>query len=168
MDLAGALTEQLATARRVIASGSVVIPAWRIGTPDGEYLILTQYDETKPEQRERGLYLIDRFMVWKCATAFVFTAEGSHRDERGHEHEVLIGASISRAHVIGARQIIMRGAVPTTVSFGKLEPFEGRDAVDPLLLGLLPSGKSSVDEWEARLLASMFGENGEMPAHRLN
>lgn len=173
MDLADALTEQLAAARRVVTSGSVVIPAWRIGTPDGEYLILTQYDETEPEQIQRGLYLIGRFMAWKLATSFVHTAEGTHRDERGREHEHIVGAGISRAQVIGARQRIMRTANSrawgsTAVEFGHLEPFQGRDAVDPLLLALLPSGQSSVDEKEARLLASLFGEDGEMPAHRLN
>ena len=56
----------------------------------------------------------------------------------------------------------------TAVEFGPLEPFQGREAVDPLLLALLPSGQSSVDEKEARLLASLFREDGEMPAHRLN
>jgi hypothetical protein len=165
MDLAEALTEQLAAARRVVTSGSTVIPAWRIGTPDGEYLILTQYDETKPEQRERGLYLIGRFMAWKLATSFVLTAEGTHRDDRGREHEHLIGAGISSSQVIGARQRITRKA---RVEFGHLEPFQSRDAVDPVLLALLPAGQSSVDEKEARLLASLFGEDGEMPAHRLN
>lgn len=174
MDLADALTDQLAAARRVVTSGSVVIPAWRIGTPDGQYLILTQYDETKPEQLERGLYLIGRFMAWKLATWFVHTGEGTHRDERGREHEHIIGAGISRAQVIGARQRITRTSRSsalsehTAVEFGPLEPFQGREAVDPLLLALLPSGQSSVDEKEARLLASLFREDGEMPAHRLN
>lgn len=173
MDLADALTEQLAAARRVVASGAVVIPAWRIGTPDGEYLILTQYDETKPEQIERCLYLIGRFMAWKLATSFVHTAEGTHRDERGREHEHIVGAGISRAQVIGARQRIMRTANSrawgsTAVEFGPLEPFQGKDAVDPLLLALLPIGPTTVDEKEARLLASLFAEGGEIPAHRLN
>lgn len=174
MDLAAALAEQLDSARRIVASGSVVIPAWRLSTPEGQFLILTRFDESKPEQRERALVLIGKFMGWKLATAFVFTAEGSHRDDDGHEHEYLIGAGISRGQVIGARQRISRTAETTAVSFhtavefGELEPFSGSDAVDPVLLDLLPKGSVSIDEEEARVLASLFGEDGEMPAHRIN
>lgn len=173
MDLKHAIADQMETGRRVIASGHTVVPAWRIGTPDGTFLILTRFDEAKPEQRERALALVGRFMVWKLATAFVFMAEGTGRDELGADHDYLTAAGISRDAVIVARQRIHRtspaaGPVHVTADFDPIEGFEGRDLVDPLLLSLLPAGSVTVDDSEARLLASLFGEDGEMPAHRLH
>lgn len=171
MDLRTALAEQMATGRRIVASGQVVVPAWRIGTPAGTFLILTRFDEAQPEQRDRALTLVGRFMAWKLATAFVFTAEGIGQDELGAEHDYLTGAGISRGEVIVARQRIVRTAstaAPSLVEFGPTETFGGRDAIDPLLLALLPSGAVTIDETEARLLASLFGEGGELPAHRLH
>lgn len=173
MDLETALAEQLETARRIITSGHVVVPAWRIGCPDGQFLILTRFDEAEPEQRERALALVGRFMAWKLATAFVFTAEGTGRDDLDAEHDYLHGVCVTRGIVIGARQRIDRTAATrppytTSITWGAYEPFVGRDAVDPLLLALLPSGPVTVSDSEARLLASLFGEDGELPAHRLN
>lgn len=173
MDLRAAISEQMDTARRIITSGHVVVPAWRIGTPDGTFLILTRFDEAQPEQRERALALVGRFMAWKLATAFVFMAEGTGRDELGAEHDYLTAAGISRGEVIVVRQRIHRTATTAEPSrsftdFGPTETFAGRDTIDPLLLALLPTGPVTMDDAEARLLASLFGEGGEMPAHRLH
>ena len=44
MSLATTMLEQLAVARRIVEDGQEVIPAWRIGTPEGAYLILTRFD----------------------------------------------------------------------------------------------------------------------------
>lgn len=174
MDLRAAISEQMDTGRRIIASGAVVVPAWRIGTPEGVFLILTRFDEARPEQRERALALVARFMAWKLATAFVFMAEGVGRDDQDREHDYLTAAGISRGEVIVERRRIDRTmdttavSVHTAVDIGPVERFAGRETVDPLLLELLPSGPSVVDDVEARLLASLFGEGGEMPAHRLH
>ena len=88
MNLEAALVEQIDRARRIAAAGETVIPAWRIGTPDGEYLILTRYNEAEPEQRERALVLISRFMAWKLATAFVLTSEGTSSDGEMPAHRL--------------------------------------------------------------------------------
>lgn len=174
MDLEAALAEQIDRARRIAAAGSIVIPAWRIGTPEGEYLILTRYNEAEPEQRERALVLISRFMAWKLATAFVLTSEGTSSDGEGRERDFLFGAAVSRHGVTVARQSIARTATTapfayhTAVEFGHLERFDGPEAIDPLLLELLPTGAAEVAEHEARLLAAIFAEDGEMPAHRLH
>jgi hypothetical protein len=173
MDLRAAIAEQLVTGRRIIAAGHTVVPAWRIGTPDGTFLILTRFDEAKPEQCERALALVGRFMAWKLAMAFVFMAEGTGRDELSAEHNYLMAAGISRREAIVVRQRIHRTATPAEPSrsftdFGSPETFTGWDTIDPLLLTLLPRGPVTVDEAEALLLASLFGEGGEMPAHRLN
>lgn len=174
MDLHATLAEQLDTARRIAASGATVIPAWRIATPEGEFLILTRFDETRPEQRERALHLITRFMAWKLATAFVMTGEGTHSDPDGHERDYLIGAAVSLTGGIGARQHVSRtaetsaAAVHTSVEFGPVETFDGLTSVDPALLALLPRGKTAVSFDEALLLSTVFDEGGQMPAHRIN
>lgn len=173
MELETALAEQFDTARRIITRGSVVVPAWRIGCPDGQFLILTRFDEARPEQRERALALVARFMAWKQATAFVFTAEGMGRDALDAEHDYLHGVCITRSAAFGARQRIERTAstrppYTTSIACGPYEPFVGRDVVDPLLLDLLPAGTNTVSDTEARLLGSLFGEDGELPAHRLD
>ena len=63
------MLEQLAAARRVVEDGDEMVPAWRIATAQGNFLICTRFDTDKDEQRERTLFLISRFMVWKMAPA---------------------------------------------------------------------------------------------------
>jgi hypothetical protein len=78
----------------IARDGHEVVPAWRILAPDGDFLILTQFDPDKPEQRERAFALVARFMAWKCATGFVLTAEawsGAHaigRGGRAHDRRI--------------------------------------------------------------------------------
>ncbi len=74
MSLADLMLDQLAIARRIVEDGDEVVPAWRITTPDGSFLVHTDFDENQPDQRERALLLVSRFMTWKMATSFVVTA----------------------------------------------------------------------------------------------
>lgn len=69
MSLADIMFEQLAIARRIIEDGHEIVPAWRIATPAGSYLILTRFDPDKREQLQRLVELISRFMTWKMATS---------------------------------------------------------------------------------------------------
>ena len=62
MSLIDLMVEQLAAARHIVEGGAEVIPAWRITTPEGSFLILTRFDHNKEGQRERALFLISRFM----------------------------------------------------------------------------------------------------------
>jgi hypothetical protein len=69
MDLTGLMLDQLATARSVLENGDELVPAWRIATPEATYLIFTRFDHDKPEQLERILALMGRFMIWQlCAS----------------------------------------------------------------------------------------------------
>ena len=81
----------------IARDGHEVVPAWRILAPDGDFLILTQFDPDKPEQRERAFALVPRFMAWKCATGFVLTAEtwlGPERTRSGEEAVLTIAYPI--------------------------------------------------------------------------
>jgi hypothetical protein len=100
MSLATIMLDQLAVARRVIADGHEMIPAWRIGTPEGAFLILARFDPDKPGQRERSMYLIARLMVWKMATSFVLAAEtwlGAEATRSGDEALLTVGVPASSA-----------------------------------------------------------------------
>ena len=63
------MLDQLAVARRIVEDGEEMMPAWRIETTDGAFLILTRFDTDKPAQRARAMTLIGRFMAWKMATS---------------------------------------------------------------------------------------------------
>ena len=54
MSLVDIMLDQLAAARRIVEDGAEVVPAWRITTPEGSFLVLTRFDTDKPEQRERA------------------------------------------------------------------------------------------------------------------
>ena len=96
MSLTALMIEQIGAARTIVEDGAEVIPAWRINTPEGTYLVFTRFDHDKPEQRERVLLLISRFMTWKMATSFVLTAEtwlGAEETREGDEALLAIGVS---------------------------------------------------------------------------
>jgi hypothetical protein len=92
------MLEELARGLRVVRDGHELVPAWRIITPEGRFMILTRFDPDKPDQREEMLTLVPRFMAWKLATSFVLTAEtwlGPERTRSGEEAVVAIGVSSS-------------------------------------------------------------------------
>ena len=47
MSLATIMLDQLTVARRIIADGQEVLPAWRISSPEGDFLIFTRFS-TRP------------------------------------------------------------------------------------------------------------------------
>src|SRR5450631_2159538 len=96
MSLRELMLEELAGGLRIIRDGHELVPAWRIITPEDQFVILTRFDPDKPDQRERMLALVPRFMAWKLATAFVLTAEtwlGPERSRSGEEAVATIGVS---------------------------------------------------------------------------
>jgi hypothetical protein len=165
MSLATIMLDQLAVARRVIADGHEMIPAWRIGTPEGAFLILGRFDPDKPGQRERSMYLLARFMVWKMATSFVLTAEtwlGAEATRSGDE--ALLSVGVSRLERLAVLQRIQRG---DAVGFSKpmwLAPHH----VDKQYYAMLATGSTEISADEARELARVFGKNGELRAERLS
>lgn len=164
MPMKALMLEQLEIARRIVTDGHENIPAWRIETPDGAWLILTRFDPDKPGQSDRAVYLVRRFMAWKFAQAFVMTAETWLAGPRqGEEAVSAVGAS--RSERLGVIQRIRwQGAA---VEFGPFEWLEP-EQMDTLYWTLLPRREESVSAKEAAELAAIFAESGELPAQKLN
>lgn len=165
MSLAAIMIEQLAVARRIVEDGHEVVPAWRIATPEAAFLILTRFDPDKPEQRDRALFLISRFMTWKMATSFVVAAEtwpGAEITRSGEEAVLCVG--VSRLERLCVIQRIHRG---DSVHFGPHEWLD-EEQIDDVYFQLLPTGMSEISAEEAAELAAIFGEDGELAAERLS
>jgi hypothetical protein len=165
MSLRDVMLADLERGLAIVRNGHEIIPAWRILTPDGDFLILTRFDPDHPNQRERMLALVPRFMAWKLVTAFVLTAEtwlGPQRTRSGEEAVLTIG--VSRQQRLG---VIRRIGRTPAIAFAPAE-WLAPDAIDEHYFRLLPVGQGAVTAEEAAMLANVFGEDGELPAQRLN
>jgi hypothetical protein len=165
MSLVDTMLDQLATARRIVEDGTEVVPAWLISTPEAPFLVLTRFDTDKPEQRERALHLITRFMAWKLATSFVLTAEtwlGPVITRSGQEALLVVG--VSRHERRAAMQKIVRDS---PVDFGPVV-WLAPEQVDETDFNLLPAKTSEITIDEIVELSAIFGEGGEMQAERFS
>lgn len=165
MSLASIMIEQLGMARRVVADGHQMIPRWRITTAGGDFLILTQFDADKPEQRQRALSLIRRFMIWKLATSYVLTAEtwlGAEVARFGDE--ALLSVGFSHYERLAVFQRIQRHEAVRFDEPVWLSPHQ----VDRQYFGLLPHGRTEITAADEAELARLFGKNGELRAERLS
>jgi hypothetical protein len=165
MSLRELMLEELAGGLRIVRDGHGIVPAWRIITPEGQFVILTRFDPDQPDQRERMLTLVPRFMAWKRATSFVLTAEtwlGPERTRSGEEAVVAIG--VSHRERLGVMRRLRRTPGPVFMPPEWLRP----EFLDETYFRLLPSGASEVTTEEAEMLAVIFGEDGELPARRLS
>jgi hypothetical protein len=127
MDLTALMLDQLATARSILESGDELVPAWRIATPEATYLIFTRFDHDKPEQRERTLALMGRFMIWKMALSYVLTTEtwiGPETTRTGEE--ALLAVGVSRSERLAAMQWFGRADV---VTFDLFPPVSTRECI---------------------------------------
>jgi hypothetical protein len=165
MPLQNVMLNDLERGLAIVRDGHEVVPTWRIFTPEDDFLILTRFDPDAPNQRDRMMALVPRFMAWKLATAFILTAEiwlGPERTRSGEEAVVAIG--VSRHQRFGVIRRIRRTPKVT------FEPPEwlGADQIDGEYFRLLPSGQTTVAAEEAAMLASIFAEDGELPARPAN
>lgn len=163
MPLRDVMLEQLAVAKRVVTGGDEVIPAWRVMTADGDYLVLTRFDPDKEGQLDRALHLISRFMAWKLATGYVLSAEtwlGPPGARSGQEAITAVG--VTRGEIVGVLQRFRRAPF----RFEKPE-WLAADQVDSIHGELLPKRVETVTAGDAAMLTMLFGEDGEMPAHKL-
>jgi len=165
MSLVAVMINQMTTARAIVEDGSDVVPAWRITTPEGSYLIFTRFDPDKQDQRARALTRVSRFMAWKMATSFVLVAEtwlGSEETRPGEEAILVVG--VSRSERLG---LLQRIEARDPLRLGPPEWLQA-DQIDEAYLGLLPSRSGEITADETAELMLIFGEGGEMEAERLS
>ena len=160
MSLATIMLDQLAVARRIIEDGQEVVPAWRIETPEGVFLIFSRFDVGKPEEREYTMVLISRFMAWKMATSFVLTAEPWLGAE-GEDALQILG--VSHHERLAVVQRIKRDEAITFSQPMWLAPHH----VDDRFVKMLPRGEIAITAEEAALLERVFGKDGDLRAERL-
>jgi hypothetical protein len=165
MSLVDIMIDQLGAARKHLEDGQEVLPAWRISTPEGAFLVSIRLDQDDPAHRERAFLLISRFMKWKLATSFVFTSEiwlGStpkHGSEEG-----ILAVGVSRQERIGLIQRIrnrdpLHLTNPEWLSAGQIDEFFST---------LLPSRTSEITIEEIAELSAIFGDGGEMQVEMLS
>jgi hypothetical protein len=162
MTLATTMLDQLAVARRIIEDGQEIVPAWRIATPEGAYLILTRFDD-KPGQREAALFAVSRFMVWKMATSFVLTGERWLGAEATRA-EALLTVGVSYHERLAVMQRVVRGDAVSFSDVMWLAPHH----VDDQYFAMLPSGRTEITAEEEVELARLFGKRGEFRAERVS
>jgi hypothetical protein len=163
MSLVDIMIDQIGDARRTLEDGKPVVPVWVIKAPEGSYRVYTEFDAAKPEQRERALRLVSRFMTWRLATSFVLTAEMRLSTE-GSEEEAILAVGVSRHERVGLVQRIRRRGPLTLTSPEWLTAAQ----IDERYSSLLPSRKSEITADEIAELTRIFGEDGEMRAERLS
>jgi hypothetical protein len=164
MSLKDLMLEQLAIGRRIVADGNEVVPAWRINGDDGDWLILTRFDPDKPDQHDRAIATIKRFMVWKLAQSFILVAEawiGPAGTRAGVEAITAVGAS--RSERLGVMQQILRNRV---VQFGPMR-WLAPEQMDAHCWTMLPGRTESISAEEIAELTLIFGEGGDFAAHKL-
>jgi hypothetical protein len=101
-------------------------------------------------------------MAWKLATGFVLTAETSLGPERTRSEgkKTVLAIGVTRHERLGVIRRIRR---TPTLAFGPPEWLPS-DALDDAYVRLLPSEAVTVTALEAKMLATVFGEDGELPA----
>jgi hypothetical protein len=161
-----ALLEHLESSVQAVRAGEELIPAWRISTPEGSFLIFTRFDHDKPDQLEILMHLMRRFMVWKQASRFVLGLEmwlGAERTRQGDEAVVAIVVSREAPPAAALRRIQRKAG---HVELGEIE-WLSPDQIDRAYLELLPGRIEALDVGEAAFLERVFGEDGELPAMRV-
>jgi hypothetical protein len=82
MSLDELMVADLEDGLEILRESHEIMPARRILAPERTYLILTCFDPERPEQRERMLTLVPRFMAWKLAMVVLTGKPGSVHNAR--------------------------------------------------------------------------------------
>ena len=165
MSLIDIMIDQMGTARRTLENGQPLVPTWQIATPEGRYQLVTEFDSSRPELRERVMRLVSRFMAWKLATSFVLTAEVWFGPEFKHGgEEAILSVGVSRHERTALVQRIRKRDPLTFTSPEWLQA----DQIDEAYTALLPAKTSEITAEEIAELTATFGEDGEMEAERLS
>ena len=117
-----------------------------------------------PDQRQRALSLIRRFMVWKLATSYVLTAQTWQGPAGRRSDEALLVVGVSHHERLAVVQRIQRGEAVNFDDPAWLSPHQ----VDRQYFEMLPGGRTEISAEEAAELAGIFGKNGELRAERVS
>ncbi len=166
MELKTIMLVHLASCENILKDGHDLIPSWLVTGPEGSWLIFTRFDHDKPEQLQRLLYLMNRFMAWKLATGFVLGMEAWLGPEKTREgEEALFAIGVTRTERLAVMRRIRRRK--GEIALGPLE-WLGADAIDGTFFTLLPARTETVTAEEVRMLDQIFGEDGETPAVKMS
>jgi hypothetical protein len=158
-----ALLEHLAACERIVRDGDELVPAWRVITAEGNYLIFTRFDHEKPGQAEHVMHMMRRFMVWRKAFGFILGIEvwlGGQKTRQGEEAIFVLGLSHETPAAAVMRRLRRQAAV---VELGA-EEWVPAEQIDPTFFDVLPGRVEVLADGEAEELARIFGENGELSA----
>ena len=157
------MLEALERGMSIIRGGHEIIPTWHVMSGPETFVLMTRFDPDAPGQRDRMIYLVSRFMVWKMAAAFVLSAEMSLGARDTEPEDVVLAVGVSRTERVGVIRRIQRGKA---VTFGKAE-WLGESPLDPLYFEMLPKGTEVLTAEEIAELGVVFGDGGEVPVARM-
>ena len=165
MTLRSMLHKQLATAQRIVTDGHELVPAWRIGTPRTDWVILSRFDQTEPSRQEWVLHHLRRFMAWTFAQSFVVTGYKGLTPTAliPGGSKAIVGVAASRFNRLVLCQPIRR---EPSLTFGKPESMDC-SLIDGAYWDLLPARHETISPEEANELNAVFGVDGELSARWL-
>lgn len=148
------LADELELASRVLQQTGALVPRWLVLGPE-PVVVLTRYDHARPGDVERVFRLMRKMLAWKAASGFVMTAE-TFLGAKGDEGEAIVSYHVTRTQARLALREFQR--VAGTFALGKAQHF-GREAVDPVLLAVLPEQGETVSPADISVLKQMITEH---------
>lgn len=145
-------------AQRLVASvhPAPIDPQFRIATPEGDYaLAITLTDN--PKQRMKRLALVSDFMASKLSFGFTLASQ-MHEPDSVMAVGLLLDEFDALISLIDRTPVI--GPAPSFSTPKRVR----RENVDPIILGLRPSGTRVLTKARERELAAWFGPQGRFPA----
>jgi len=134
---------ELAMSAWIVARSNDMAPRFVIESPHGRLTVLCQWPQVEDVQRVAFGLLADLFR-WRQVTGYLMSSELI-------EPPAIVVLSVSRSESEAALQTIKPGV-------GAIGPVQwhGRDAVDDMILALLPRGAATVSADRAADLARIF------------
>ncbi len=149
------LREELDVSEGIVRDGRGVIPRLRILAPREQFVILLRLPEVPAEHR-RLAQMVEHFMAWKLATAFILSGE------RCDPHAIA-SLAVARDQHHGIMRRLDRGPPLQLWPVAALPD----DDVERGLSALLPGKHTTMTRETVAELEFVFGTDGAMPALRV-
>jgi hypothetical protein len=131
-------------------------PQYRISTPDGDYYVAPTLSDDL-EKRIHEMDVLQWFMVWKCAIAFVVASQYA-------EPDMLCAIGVTNKQREGAMSLILR---TPTLHFGDHIWLPRRKIGDDFI-NLLPRAQMTLTPAMFREVEATYGATGTFPAIRIH